>query len=81
MLQTPAEAEHGRSGYADRWAKALKRKPREIAEQLAAGMQLPTLVASVSVEVPAISTSASTAARAAEHFRSVMMPPLHPASA
>src|SRR6188768_1335621 len=52
VLQTPPKLSMGdlATPIALELAKALKRKPREIAEQLAAGMQLPTLVASVSVE-------------------------------
>jgi len=57
-------------------AKALKRKPREIAEQLSAGMQLPPLVASVSVEGAGyLNFRFDRGAFTAEHFRAVMAPP------
>ena len=54
-------------------AKALKRKPREIAEQLAAGMQLPPLVGSVTVEGAGyLNFRFDRGAFTAEHFRNVM---------
>ena len=57
-------------------AKALKRKPREIAEQLSTGMQLPPLVASVSVEGAGyLNFRFDRGAFTAEHFRAVMAPP------
>jgi arginyl-tRNA synthetase len=78
VLQTPPKLSMGdlATPIALELAKALKRKPREIAEQLAAGMQLPTLVASVSVEGAGyLNFRFDRGAFTAEHFRSVMMPP------
>jgi arginyl-tRNA synthetase len=57
-------------------AKALKRKPREIAEQIANGMVLPGLVASVSVEGAGyLNFRLDRGAFTAAHFRAVMAPP------
>ncbi|HEX7828403.1 MAG TPA: arginine--tRNA ligase [Thermoanaerobaculia bacterium] len=57
-------------------AKALKRKPREIAEQLANGMQLPALVESVSVEGAGyLNFRIDRGGFTAAHFRAVMAPP------
>ena len=57
-------------------AKALKRKPREIAEQLSSGMTLPALVASVSVEGAGyLNFRLDRGAFTAAHFRAVMAPP------
>jgi len=57
-------------------AKALKRKPREIAEQLAAGLLLPPLVASVSIEGAGyLNFRFDRGGFTAEHFRRVMAPP------
>jgi arginyl-tRNA synthetase len=57
-------------------AKALKRKPREIAEQLANGMQLPGLVESVSVEGAGyLNFRIDRGGFTAAHFRAVMAPP------
>ena len=57
-------------------AKALKRKPREIAEQIAGGMTLPHLVESVSVEGAGyLNFRFDRGGFAAAHFRSVMAPP------
>jgi arginyl-tRNA synthetase len=57
-------------------AKALKRKPREIAEQLANGMELPVLVQSVSVEGAGyLNFRIDRGGFTASHFRAVMMPP------
>jgi arginyl-tRNA synthetase len=52
VLQTPPKLAMGdlATPIALELAKALKRKPREIAEQLKEGMQLPALVESVTVE-------------------------------
>src|SRR5215210_8296841 len=52
VLQAPPKLNMGdlATPVALELAKALKRKPREIAEQLAAGMTLPALVESVTVE-------------------------------
>jgi arginyl-tRNA synthetase len=56
-------------------AKVLKRKPREIAEQLANGMALPMFVESVSVEGAGyLNFRFDRGAFAAQHFRTVMMP-------
>jgi len=78
VLQTPPKLNMGdlATPIALELAKALKRKPREIAEQLASGMQLPTLVASVSVEGAGyLNFRFDRGAFTAEHFRNVMMPP------
>jgi arginyl-tRNA synthetase len=78
VLQTPPKLSMGdlATPIALELAKALKRKPREIAEQLAAGMQLPALVASVSVEGAGyLNFRFDRGAFTAEHFRNVMMPP------
>jgi arginyl-tRNA synthetase len=58
-------------------ARALKRKPREIAEQLAAGLQLPALVETVTVEGAGyLNFRFDRGAFTAEHFRRVMLPPV-----
>ena len=57
-------------------AKVLKRKPREIAEQLANGMTLPMFVASVSVEGAGyLNFRFDRGAFTAQHFRMVMASP------
>ena len=57
-------------------AKVLKRKPREIAEQLANGMTLPMFVASVSVEGAGyLNFRFDRGAFTAQHFRTVMESP------
>src|SRR5688572_11767257 len=57
-------------------AKVLKRKPREIAEQLATGMTLPMFVASVSVEGAGyLNFRFDRGAFTAQHFRTVMESP------
>ncbi|HEX8618523.1 MAG TPA: arginine--tRNA ligase [Thermoanaerobaculia bacterium] len=57
-------------------AKALKRKPREIAEQLANGMTLPVLVESVSVEGAGyLNFRFDRGGFTASHFRGVLEPP------
>ena len=54
-------------------AKVLKRRPREIAEQLANGMTLPMFVASVSVEGAGyLNFRLDRGAFTAQHFRTVM---------
>jgi arginyl-tRNA synthetase len=78
VLQTPPKLSMGdlATPIALELAKALKRKPREIAERLAADMHLPTLVASVSVEGAGyLNFRFDRGAFTAEHFRSVMAPP------
>jgi arginyl-tRNA synthetase len=58
-------------------AKALKRKPREIAETIRNGIALPQLVASVSVEGAGyLNFHLDRGAFTAAHIRSVMAPPL-----
>lgn len=57
-------------------AKALKRKPREIAEQLANGMTLPLLVGSVTIEGAGyLNFRLDRGAFTAAHFHGVMLPP------
>jgi arginyl-tRNA synthetase len=57
-------------------AKALRRKPREIAETLSNGMQLPMFVESVSVEGAGyLNFRFDRGAFTAQHFRTVMEPP------
>jgi arginyl-tRNA synthetase len=78
VLQTPPKLAMGdlASPIALELAKALKRKPREIAEQLATGMQLPQLVAAVSVEGAGyLNFRFDRGAFTVEHMRSVMAPP------
>ncbi len=78
VLQAPPKLNMGdlATPIALELAKALKRKPREIAEQLASGMQLPALVASVSVEGAGyLNFRLDRGAFTAEHFRFVMAPP------
>jgi arginyl-tRNA synthetase len=78
VLQTPPKLNMGdlATPIALELAKALKRKPREIAEQLADGMQLPALVASVSVEGAGyLNFRFDRGGFTAEHFRNVMMSP------
>jgi arginyl-tRNA synthetase len=78
VLQTPPKLNMGdlATPIALELAKALKRKPREIAEQLANGLQLPALVASVSVEGAGyLNFRFDRGAFTAEQFRRVMLPP------
>ncbi len=78
VLQTPPKLSMGdlATPIALELAKALKRKPREIAEQLANEMTLPALVASVSVEGAGyLNFRFDRGAFTAEHFRNVMVPP------
>ncbi len=57
-------------------AKALKRKPREIATELANGMHLPALVESVTVEGAGyLNFRFDRGGFTASHFRAVMAPP------
>ncbi|MFL6245381.1 MAG: arginine--tRNA ligase [Thermoanaerobaculia bacterium] len=78
VLQTPPKLSMGdlATPIALELAKALKRKPREIAEQLAQDMTLPALVASVTVEGAGyLNFRFDRGAFTAEHFRNVMAPP------
>ncbi|HEV7766609.1 MAG TPA: arginine--tRNA ligase [Thermoanaerobaculia bacterium] len=78
VLQTPPKLNMGdlATPIALELAKALKRKPRELAEQLANGMHLPALVATVTVEGAGyLNFRFDRGAFTAEHFRNVMMPP------
>lgn len=78
VLQTPPKLSMGdlATPIALELAKALKRKPREIAEELAKDMALPVLVASVSVEGAGyLNFRFDRGAFTAEHFRNVMAPP------
>jgi arginyl-tRNA synthetase len=78
VLQTPPKLSMGdlATPVALELAKVLKRKPREIAEQLANGMTLPMFVASVSVEGAGyLNFRFDRGAFAAEHFRTVMASP------
>jgi arginyl-tRNA synthetase len=78
VLQTPPKLSMGdlATPIALELAKALKRKPREIAEQLSTGMQLPALVASVTVEGAGyLNFRFDRGAFTAEHFRNVMVAP------
>jgi arginyl-tRNA synthetase len=57
-------------------AKVLKRKPREIAESLSSGMQLPPLVSAVSVEGAGyLNFRFDRGSFTVEHLRNVMVPP------
>jgi arginyl-tRNA synthetase len=79
VLQTPPKLSMGdlASPIALELARALKRKPREIAEQLAAGLQLPALVETVTVEGAGyLNFRFDRGAFTAEHFRRVMLPPV-----
>ena len=78
VLQAPPKLNMGdlATPIALELAKALKRKPRELAEQLANGMTLPPLVASVSVEGAGyLNFRFDRGAFTAEHFRNVMASP------
>lgn len=78
ILQTPPKLNMGdlATPIALELAKALKRKPREIAEQLANGMELPQLVASVSVEGAGyLNFRFDRGGFTASHFFAVMAPP------
>jgi arginyl-tRNA synthetase len=78
VLQAPPKLNMGdlATPIALELAKALKRKPREIAEQLANGMTLPALVASVSVEGAGyLNFRLDRGGFTASHFRAVMAPP------
>lgn len=78
VLQAPPKLSMGdlATPIALELAKALKRKPREIAEQLATGIHLPALVASVSVEGAGyLNFRLDRGAFTAAHFHAVMAPP------
>ncbi|HYC89138.1 MAG TPA: arginine--tRNA ligase [Thermoanaerobaculia bacterium] len=78
VLQAPPKLNMGdlATPIALELAKALKRKPRELAAQLANGMTLPPLVASVSVEGAGyLNFRLDRGAFTAEHFRNVMASP------
>ncbi len=78
VLQTPPKLSMGdlATPVALELAKVLKRKPREIAEQLANGLTLPIFVASVSVEGAGyLNFRFDRGAFAAQHFRTVMASP------
>jgi len=78
VLQAPPKLSMGdlATPVALELAKALKRKPREIAEQLANGLTLPMFVASVSVEGAGyLNFRFDRGAFAAQHFRTVMSSP------
>jgi len=77
VLQTPPKLSMGdlATPIALELAKALKRKPREIAEQLAKGMHLPALVESVTIEGAGyLNFRFDRGGFIAAHFRSVMEP-------
>ena len=78
VLQAPPKMNMGdlATPVALELAKALKRKPREIAEQLSAGMQLPLFVDRVTVEGAGyLNFHFDRGAFTAQHFRNVMAPP------
>lgn len=77
ILQTPPKLSMGdlATPLALELAKALRRKPREIAEQLANGLKLPMFVESVSVEGAGyLNFRFDRGAFTAQHFRVVMEP-------
>jgi len=79
LLQAPPKVSMGdlTTSIALGLAKSLGRNPREVAQQLAAGMQLPALVDSVSVgDEGELHFHLDRGAFTAEHFRNVMLPPL-----
>lgn len=78
VLQTPPKLNMGdlATPIALELAKVLKRKPREIAEQLANGMELPQLVESVTVEGAGyLNFRFDRGGFTASHFFAVMAPP------
>ena len=78
ILQTPPKLNMGdlATPLALELAKALRRKPREIAEALANGMTLPMFVESVTVEGAGyLNFRFDRGAFTAQHFRTVMTPP------
>jgi len=77
VLQAPPKLSMGdlATPVALELAKVLKRKPREIAEQLSNGLALPIFVESVSVEGAGyLNFRFDRGAFTAQHFRTVMMP-------
>lgn len=78
VLQAPPKLNMGdlATPVALELAKALKRKPREIAEQLSNGMNLPLFVSRVSIEGAGyLNFHFDRGAFTAQHFRNVMAPP------
>jgi arginyl-tRNA synthetase len=78
VLQAPPKLNMGdlATPVALELAKALKRKPREIAEQLSSGMTLPLFVERVTVEGAGyLNFHFDRGAFTAQHFRNVMAPP------
>jgi arginyl-tRNA synthetase len=78
ILQTPPKLNMGdlATPIALELAKALKRKPREIAETIANGLTLPVLVESVSVEGAGyLNFRFDRGGFTAQHFRAVLAPP------
>ena len=78
VLQAPPKLNMGdlATPVALELAKALKRKPREIAEQLSTGMHLPAFVDRVTVEGAGyLNFHFDRGAFTAQHFRNVMAPP------
>jgi arginyl-tRNA synthetase len=78
VLQSPPKLAMGdlATPLALELAKALKRKPREIAETMARGLALPSYVASVSVEGAGyLNFRFDRGAFTAAHIRTVMEPP------
>jgi arginyl-tRNA synthetase len=78
LLQTPPKLAMGdlATPLCLELAKALKRKPRELAEALANGLQLPTFVQSVTVEGAGyLNFRFDRGAFTAQHIRTLMTPP------
>src|SRR5687767_6163218 len=78
VLQAPPKLNMGdlATPVALELAKALKRKPREIAEQLSSGMHLPLFVERVTVEGAGyLNFHFDRGAFTAQHFRNVMAAP------
>src|SRR5438132_1190490 len=78
ILQTPPKLSMGdlATPLALELAKTLKRKPREIAETLVKGLELPTFVASVTVEGAGyLNFRFDRGAFTAAHLRNVMVAP------
>ena len=78
VLQAPPKLNMGdlATPVALELAKVLKRRPREVAEQLSSGMHLPMFVDRVTVEGPGyLNFHFDRGAFTAQHFRNVMAPP------